>query len=85
MRSSKETGRKIGRGIGRGISEALGREGATVLINYRKDKEAAEETAKWLNQSGKIVVVVELIEVMKSPNLDAQVKGFKAGLAKHPG
>lgn len=46
---------------------------------------AAEETAKWLNQSGKIVVVVELIEVMKSPNLDAQVKGFKAGLAKHPG
>ena len=33
-----------GRGIGRGISEALGREGATVLINYRRDKEAAEET-----------------------------------------
>ena len=41
-----------GRGIGRGISEALGREGATVLINYRKDKEAAEETAKAIVAAG---------------------------------
>lgn len=46
---------------------------------------AAEETAKLLNQSGKVAVVVELIEVMKSPNLEAQVKGFKAGLKKTPG
>jgi 3-oxoacyl-[acyl-carrier protein] reductase len=41
-----------GRGIGRGISEALGREGATVLINYRKDKEAAEETANAIVAAG---------------------------------
>jgi NAD(P)-dependent dehydrogenase (short-subunit alcohol dehydrogenase family) len=41
-----------GRGIGRGISEALGREGATVLINYRKDKEAAEETANAIIAAG---------------------------------
>ncbi len=45
----------------------------------------AGETAKLLNEHGKIVVVAELIEVMKSPNLEAQVRGFKAGLAKHPG
>lgn len=31
------------RGIGRGIAEALAREGATVAVNYRRDKEAAEE------------------------------------------
>ena len=41
-----------GRGIGRGISEALGREGATVIVNYRKDKEAAEETAAAIIAAG---------------------------------
>lgn len=41
-----------GRGIGRGISEALGREGAHVIINYRKDKEAAEEVAAAIIAAG---------------------------------
>ena len=41
-----------GRGIGRGISEALGREGATVLVNYRRDKESAEETAQAIIAAG---------------------------------
>ena len=41
-----------GRGIGRGISEALGREGATVAVNYRRDKEAAEETAQAIIAAG---------------------------------
>lgn len=45
----------------------------------------AEETAKLLNGQGRVVVVGELVEVQKSPNLDAQIKGFKAGLAKLPG
>ena len=45
----------------------------------------AEETAKLLNQSGRVVVVPELIEVAKSAYADAVLKGFRAELPKHPG
>ena len=48
-----------GRGIGRGISEALGREGATVLVNYRRDKESAEDTAKAIIAAGGRADVVQ--------------------------
>jgi 3-oxoacyl-[acyl-carrier protein] reductase len=34
-----------GTGIGRGVSEALAREGATVIVNYSESKHAAEEVA----------------------------------------
>lgn len=45
----------------------------------------ADETAKLLNQQGRVTIVSEIIEVARNPNLEAQVKGFKAGLAAHPG
>jgi hypothetical protein len=45
----------------------------------------ADETAKLLNQQGRVAIVSEIIEVARNPNLEAQVKGFKAGLAAHPG
>ena len=45
----------------------------------------AEETAALLGNQGRVVVVTELIEVMKSPNSEAQIKGFKSGLAKKAG
>lgn len=45
----------------------------------------AEETAALLGNQGRVVVVTELIEVQKSPNLDAQVSGFKAALGKKGG
>ena len=41
-----------GRGIGKAISLALAAEGATVAINYRRDKEAAEETMREILNSG---------------------------------
>lgn len=41
-----------GRGIGRAISLALAGEGATVAINYRRDKESAEETMNEIVASG---------------------------------
>lgn len=45
----------------------------------------AEETAALLGNQGRVVVVTELIEITKSPNTEAQVKGFKAGLSKKGG
>lgn len=45
----------------------------------------AEETAVLLGNQGRVVVVTELMEVQKSPNAEAQIKGFKAGLAKKSG
>src|SRR5205823_7650790 len=37
-----------GKGIGRAISQALAAKGAKVVVNYRSDKAAAEETASSL-------------------------------------
>lgn len=45
----------------------------------------AEETAALLGNQGRVVLVTELGEVGKSPNIEAQIKGFKAGLAKKGG
>ena len=42
------------RGIGRAIGEALGREGATVAINYRSRPEEAEEAVRAVEQAGGI-------------------------------
>ena len=44
-----------------------------------------EETVKLLGGKGSVVVVLEVIEGVKNPNNDDQVKGFKAGLAKGKG
>jgi len=41
-----------GRGIGRAIAEELGHEGARVVVNYSKSKEAAEELAARLRENG---------------------------------
>ena len=41
-----------GRGIGRGISELLAAEGAAVAVNYRRDREAAEETVAAIAAGG---------------------------------
>jgi hypothetical protein len=46
---------------------------------------AAEEVAKVLSNRGSVIVVIEGIEGVANSNNDAQIKGFKAGLAKVKG
>lgn len=41
-----------GRGIGRGISELLAAEGATIAVNYRRDRDAAEEVVAAIRAAG---------------------------------
>ena len=48
-----------GRGIGRGISELLAAEGAAVAVNYRKDKESADETVAAIETAGGIARAYE--------------------------
>ncbi|MDT0645416.1 SDR family oxidoreductase [Zunongwangia sp. F260] len=45
-------------GIGRAVAIAYAREGANVLIAYLKEKEDAEETAKYIEQAGKKAILV---------------------------
>jgi len=46
------------KGIGAGIAKALGREGATVVVNYASDKAGAERTAAVITEAGGKAVVV---------------------------
>ena len=46
------------KGIGAGIAEALGREGAKVVVNYASDKAGAERVAAGIRQSGGEAVVI---------------------------
>jgi 3-oxoacyl-[acyl-carrier protein] reductase len=62
------TGRLVGqaalitgasRGIGRGIALEMAREGADVVVNYRRDKAAAESTAQEVRSIGRRAVIGE--------------------------
>jgi NAD(P)-dependent dehydrogenase (short-subunit alcohol dehydrogenase family) len=46
-----------GRGIGKAISLALANEGATIAINYRRDKESAEETMREILDNGGLATI----------------------------
>ena len=48
-----------GRGIGRGIVVEFAREGADVAINYRRDRDAAEETAAAVRALGRRAAVLQ--------------------------
>ncbi|MBU3690012.1 MAG: oxidoreductase [Acidimicrobiales bacterium mtb01] len=48
-----------GRGIGRGISELLAAHGASVAVNYRRDREAADETVAAIAATGGIARAYE--------------------------
>jgi NAD(P)-dependent dehydrogenase (short-subunit alcohol dehydrogenase family) len=45
-------------GIGRAIAIAFAREGADVLISYLSEEDDARETARWVEEAGRIAVLV---------------------------
>ncbi|QIO24869.1 beta-ketoacyl-ACP reductase [Haloarcula sp. JP-L23] len=47
------------RGIGRGIAEALGREGGTVVVNYRSSEAAAYDVADTITDAGGTAIAVQ--------------------------
>ena len=47
------------RGIGRAIAIELGKEGASVVINYSKDEEGAKETLEVLRELGVVAYVIK--------------------------
>jgi len=60
-----------GKGIGRAISQALAGMGAKVVVNYRSDKAAAEETASTLPGA-----TVHQADVGDPAQVDAMVKAI---------
>ena len=60
-----------GKGIGRAISQALAGMGARVVVNYRSDKAAAEETAASLPNA-----IAHQADVSEPAQVDAMVKAI---------
>jgi NAD(P)-dependent dehydrogenase (short-subunit alcohol dehydrogenase family) len=55
-----------GRGIGRAISLALAEDGAAVAVNYRRDKDAADETVAEIEALGRrAIAVAGSVEVLE--------------------
>lgn len=68
-----------GRGIGRSIAIGYAREGASVVVNYSRSAEAAEEVVKCIRaQGGKAIAVRADVSNLADldPLLDATVKEF---------
>ena len=46
-------------GIGRGIAQSLAEAGADVVVNYQRDADGAEETARIVRDNGRRALVVQ--------------------------
>ncbi|HEX6769399.1 MAG TPA: SDR family NAD(P)-dependent oxidoreductase, partial [Candidatus Binatia bacterium] len=61
------------RGIGRAIALALGQSGAHVVINYRGNQAAAEETLNLL-QAANATGELSLFDIAEEPQVETAVK-----------
>jgi glucose 1-dehydrogenase len=62
-----------GRGIGRAIALRLGSEGADVAVNYRKNREAAEEVARMIQHMGRKAIAFQG-DVSDAVSIDGMVQ-----------
>src|SRR5512135_1797722 len=62
------------RGIGRGIALELAREGADVVVNYRRDETAAQETVRTIVGGGRRAIAIRA-DVSEWPQVQALVDG----------
>lgn len=69
------------RGIGRGIAAALGSRGWTVVINYRSNQTAANETKGLVEEAGGAGFIVQA-DVSKREDLEAMVDATLAGYGR---
>ncbi|MGH2794753.1 MAG: 3-oxoacyl-ACP reductase family protein [Actinomycetota bacterium] len=67
------------RGIGRASAIALAQRGATVAINYREDKDGAEETARSIEAAGGTATIVRG-DVAVDEDVEAMFGEVEAGL-----
>ena len=65
------------RGIGRGIALELAREGADVVVNYRRDETAAAETVRTIVGGGRRAIAIRA-DVSEWPQVQALVDGALA-------
>lgn len=71
-----------GRGIGRGIALEFAREGADVVVNYRRDREAAAATVREIEALGRraLAVQADVGDWEQVAHLIAEAVGFLGGL-----
>ena len=64
------------RGIGRATAETFAREGASVVVNYRKNREAAEQVVAGIERGGGAAIAIEadLASAEAVPAMFARVK-----------
>ena len=67
------------RGIGRASSVALARQGARVVVNYREDKEGAEETAGLVRDAGGEALAIRA-DVAAPEDVEAMFREVEAAL-----
>ena len=62
-----------GRGIGRAISLALAEDGANVAVNYRRDKDAADEVVAEIKGMGAVITRTDKLGTYKLPGFGKNI------------
>ena len=70
-----------GRGIGRAIAVKLAQSGATIIVNFSRNRSQAEETAKIINQFGQEALIIKA-NIAKEDEIDSMFDHIKENYGK---